>query len=70
VAVRRIGDAVYKLKGAYHCNLSGLVLPEENREDIEPAAEVPRALSSSLARYVRSLAHAVEAVWGVEAWEW
>lgn len=70
VAVRRIGDGVYKLKGAYHCNLSGLLLPEENREEIESAVELPRAISQSLARYVRNLTHTVEVLWGPQAWEW
>jgi tetratricopeptide (TPR) repeat protein len=70
VAVRRIGDAIFKVKGAVHMNLRALVLPAENRENVERGDAVPQSISLGLVRYARNLDEAVEAVWGAEAWEW
>jgi hypothetical protein len=70
VAIRRIGDAIFKVKGAAHMNLRALVLPAENREDVERGDAVPQSISRRLVRYAHNLDAAVEAVWGPEAWEW
>lgn len=70
VAIRRIGDAIFKVKGAAHMNLRALVLPAENREDVERGDAVPQSISRRLVRYALNLDAAVEAVWGAEAWEW
>jgi tetratricopeptide (TPR) repeat protein len=70
VVLRRVGDALQKVKGAYHCDLSAILLPEENRQDVERGDVVPLPIARSIARYARTLAEAVEVVWGLEAWEW
>ncbi len=70
VTVQPVGDALYKVKGAYHCNLRGILVPRENREDVERDGRVPVSISQKIARYVSRLDEAVEIVWGAEAWEW
>lgn len=70
IALRRIGDAAHKLKGAYHAGLSTILLPEENRPDLESAEVVPISVARSMGRYASTLAEAVEVLWGLEAWDW
>ncbi|MBI3182231.1 MAG: tetratricopeptide repeat protein [Myxococcales bacterium] len=70
VQLRRIGDAAHKLKGAYHAGLEGILLPEENREDLERADVVPLPVARRMARFARDLDGAVVAIWGPEAWDW
>ncbi|HYO54871.1 S16 family serine protease [Archangium sp.] len=70
IVVRRVGDTLFKVKGAFHRNLATILLPEENRQDIEGGDHVPLQIARSLVRYVKSLDEAVEAVWGKQAWDW
>jgi tetratricopeptide (TPR) repeat protein len=70
ITVRRVGDSLVKVKGAFHRNLGTILLPEENREDIERGDHVPPQVARSLVRYVKSLDEAVEAAWGKQAWDW
>ena len=41
LVVRSVGDAAYKVKGAYHRNLRRIVMPSENRADLVASAQVP-----------------------------
>jgi predicted Zn-dependent protease len=70
VVVRRVGDAPYKLKGALHRDLAGIILPDENREDVASGEVVPAPAAREIARYARTLEHAVELLWGGQAWDW
>jgi predicted S18 family serine protease len=70
VSIRRVGDAAHKVKGTCHRNLSGIVLPAENREDVEDGEVLPLSLARAMVRYAGSLTEAVEVLWGAEAWEW
>ncbi len=70
MALRPVGDASVKVKGAFHCDLRAIVLPEENRRDVELGDVVPPSISRALVRYCRSLDDVVEAVWGRSAWDW
>lgn len=67
LVVRSVGDAAYKVKGAYHRNLRGIVMPAENRADLEAGAHVPRAVCERIVRYVATLDEAVRATFGDEA---
>jgi len=69
VVLRRIGDAPHKVKGAYHRNLSMILLPEENRPDVECGDVVPLTVARELVRYAADLSQAIEIVWGREVWE-
>lgn len=68
--LKRVGDALYKVKGAYHRNLPTVLLPEENREDVEAGDVVPLTVARQLVCYAATLTGAVEAIWGREAWDW
>src|SRR5262249_41702235 len=70
LVVRRVGDAPYKAKGAYHRNLKSILLPEENREDVEGGDLVPSSVARELVRYAGRLSEVVEALWGPSAWDW
>lgn len=69
LVVRRVGDVTYKVKGALHRNLEMLVLPEENRPEVE-AGGVPLSIATRIVRYARSLDEVVELLWGKQAWDW
>jgi hypothetical protein len=70
IVLRRVGDALYKVKGAYHRNLRSILLPEENREDVEGGDIVPPAVARELVRYAARLSDAVELLWGAGVWDW
>jgi ATP-dependent Lon protease len=70
IVLRRVGDALYKVKGAYHRNLRSILLPEENREDVEGGDIVPPAVARELVRYAARLSDAVELLWGPTVWDW
>ncbi|MBI2893232.1 MAG: hypothetical protein HYY06_06735 [Deltaproteobacteria bacterium] len=69
LAVRRIGDAEHKVAGTFHKGLSRIVLPAENRSDVEGGDAIPRAIATGLVSYVRNLDEALEAVFGSRVWD-
>lgn len=70
VRVRRIGDAEVKVEAALHRGLKAVVLPEENRPDLERALRVPLSRAREVSRHVSTLREAVELLWGRAAWDW
>ena len=70
LAVRRVGDAVYKVKGAYHRGLRRIIVPADNRDDIESGELVPASIASQIVGYARNLDDAVRELWGEQAWDW
>jgi predicted Zn-dependent protease len=68
LVVRSVGDATYKVKGAYHRNLRGIMVPAENRADLIASAHVPAAVCERFVRYVTTLDEAVTAAFGEDAW--
>jgi len=55
IVIRRIGDVEAKILGAYERRLRAILLPAQNREDVERAERVPEAIAAGLVRYVWSL---------------
>jgi len=68
LVVRSVGDAAFKVKGAYHRNLRRIVMPAENRADLAASAQVPAAVCERFVRYVTTLDEAVTVTFGPEAW--
>lgn len=68
LVLRRIGEAEYKVKGAYNRNLRVLVLPLDNRPDLLSSREVPRAICEELVRYASSLDEVVRLTFGESIW--
>jgi tetratricopeptide (TPR) repeat protein len=64
LAVRRVGDIDAKIEGAYERRLRMLILPAENRDDVERAERVPRDVAARLVHFVDSLDDAVEVLFG------
>jgi hypothetical protein len=64
LVVRRIGDAPFKVKGAYHRNLRRIVIPAENHADLVANAHVPPAVCARFVRYVTTLDEAVLEAFG------
>jgi tetratricopeptide (TPR) repeat protein len=68
LAIRRVGEAEYKVKAAYNRNLRRILLPRDNRVDILGNPHLPGRISGSLVRYVASLDEAVTLTWGDGIW--
>jgi tetratricopeptide (TPR) repeat protein len=68
LVVRHVGEAEFKLKAAYNRNLRRLLLPRDNRVDVQGNPQLPRALAEDLVGYVSSLNEAVTETWGEDAW--
>jgi tetratricopeptide (TPR) repeat protein len=64
LVVRSVGDAAYKVKGAYHRNLRCIVMPAENRADLAASALVPPAVCERFVRFVTTLDQAVRLTFG------
>ena len=48
LVVRSVGEAEYKAKGAFNRNLRMVVLPAENRVDLEASVELPGAIREEI----------------------
>ncbi|HVR06791.1 MAG TPA: S16 family serine protease [Thermoanaerobaculia bacterium] len=59
LVVRPVGEAEWKVRGAYNRNLRLVILPEGNRGDLERSVQVPRPISAQLVRFVPDLDSAV-----------
>lgn len=68
LVVRSVGDAAYKVKGAYHRNLRRIVMPAENRADFAASAQVPAPVCERFVRYVTTLDEAVTTTFGADTW--
>jgi len=68
LVVRPVGEAEFKLHGAYNRNLRALILPEGNRAALEASFRIPRAVREETARYVSDLDAAVSLVFGSDIW--
>jgi Lon protease (S16) C-terminal proteolytic domain len=62
LVVRPVGEAEWKVRGAYNRNLRLVILPEGNRPDFERSIQVPRSVSTELVRFVPDLDSAVKLV--------
>ena len=68
LVLRPVGDAEYKVRGAYNRNLKTLVLPEGNRGGLDESPLVPPEISRELVRYAASLDDAVALAFGEDVW--
>lgn len=66
--VRPVGDAEYKVRGAYNRNLRRVVLPEGNRRDLEVNPLVPAPICREIVRYAATLDDAVVLAFGEDVW--
>lgn len=62
LVVRPVGEAEWKVRGAYNRNLRLVILPEGNRPDFERSIQVPRPVTAELVRFVPDLDSAVKLV--------
>jgi hypothetical protein len=62
LVVRPVGEAEWKVRGAYNRNLRLVILPEGNRADFERSIQVPRAVTAELVQFVPDLDSAVKLV--------
>jgi tetratricopeptide (TPR) repeat protein len=63
-----VGEAAYKVRGAYNRNLRLLILPFGNRRDLEGSPLVPDAICGEIVRYAATLDEAVTLTFGEEVW--
>jgi ATP-dependent Lon protease len=68
LVVRRVGEPEYKVRGAYNRNLRLLILPEENRPDLQSNAQVPWAICEEIVRFAPDLDRAVTLTFGESVW--
>jgi Lon protease (S16) C-terminal proteolytic domain len=62
LVVRPVGEAEWKVRGAYNRNLRLVILPEGNRADFDRSTQVPRPVTAELVRFVPDLDSAVKLV--------
>jgi hypothetical protein len=62
LVVRPVGEAEWKVRGAFNRNLRLVILPEGNRADFEHSVQVPRPIWTELVRFVPDLDSAVRLV--------
>ena len=68
LVVRSIGEAEYKVKGAYNRSLRVIVLPAENRANRFESTQVPRAVCEEIVRFAYTLDDAVRLTFGEGLW--
>ncbi len=68
LVVRPVGEAEFKLQGAYNRNLRALILPQGNRAGILASSRIPKAVHDEMALYVADLDDAVSLVFGPDIW--
>jgi tetratricopeptide (TPR) repeat protein len=66
--LRAVGEAEYKVRGAYNRNLRKVILPEANRRDLEGNAVVPDTVCVEIVRYASNLDEAVVLTFGPDVW--
>lgn len=66
--LRAVGEAEYKVRGAYNRNLRKVILPEANRRDLEGNAVVPDAVCDEIVVYASNLDEAVVLTFGPDVW--
>jgi tetratricopeptide (TPR) repeat protein len=59
LTVRAVGDIEFKVDGAYHRNLTAMLIPSGNRPILEHSGIVPRVIREGMVRYVSDLDEAV-----------
>ncbi len=64
LSIRAIGQTEHKVKAAYNRNLALIILPEENRPEVEANPRLPKAVQAEIVRYVADLDDAVRLVFG------
>jgi tetratricopeptide (TPR) repeat protein len=64
LVVRPVGEAEWKVRGAYNRNLRLVILPEGNRAELERGVHVPRPVWEELVKFVPDLDSAVALVFG------
>lgn len=66
LSLRSVGDTEHKVKAAYNRNLERVLLPLQNRTELEANGRIPADVREDLVRYVPDLDAAVKAVFGDE----
>jgi predicted S18 family serine protease len=59
LVVQNVGDVEHKVRGAYHRNLSTLLLPTGNRHELEQSSLVPRVITEEIVRFIGRLDEAL-----------
>jgi ATP-dependent Lon protease len=70
IRVHRVADVDHKMIGVHQRRLSRLVMPEENRADLEASDLVPRPIWERRAAFARNLTQVMKLVFGDDVWEW
>jgi hypothetical protein len=65
---RKVGDVPQKVKAAYHRNLSLLLVPADERADLERSGAVPPEIVRERVRYIDSFDEAVTLAFGDGLW--
>ena len=66
LSVRAVGEADYKVAGAYGRNLRQIILPQGNRPGLEQGSLVPHAICRQIVTYASDLDDAVKLAFGEE----
>src|SRR5262249_49366900 len=70
IRLHRISDVDYKALGVHQRRLSRLIVPAENRADLEASHVVPRRVWESRISFAKNLTQVMKLVFGDDLWEW
>jgi hypothetical protein len=68
LAVRKVGDAEEKVRGAYGRNLRKIVLPADNRADLAASCAIPVPVEDEIVLYAQTLDEALTLIFGPDLW--
>jgi tetratricopeptide (TPR) repeat protein len=70
IRLHRISDVDHKALGVYQRRLSRLIVPAENRAELEASHIVPRLIWESRVSFAKNLTQVMKLVFGDDLWEW
>lgn len=70
IRLHRVADVDYKFLGVYQRRLARLIVPNENRVDLETSHVVPRSIWVDRVSFARNLTQVMKLVFGDDLWEW
>lgn len=70
IRLARVADVDHKVLGVYQRRLEKLILPVENRADLEHSDLVPREIWEKRVAFAATLTQLMKLVFGEDLWEW
>jgi tetratricopeptide (TPR) repeat protein len=70
IRLHRVADVDYKMLGVYQRRLQRLIVPAENRVDLEASHVIPRKIWEGRVSFAKNLTQVMKLAFGADLWEW